>query len=39
MLNYKIYNKKTMSGESMIGPYHKEHHTFIFQDPSNFGKI
>jgi hypothetical protein len=25
-------------GESMIGWYHKEHHTLIFQDPSNFGK-
>jgi len=26
-------------GESMIEWYHKECYTFIFQDPSNFGKI
>jgi hypothetical protein len=26
-------------GENMIRWYHKEHHTLIFQDPSNFGKI
>jgi hypothetical protein len=25
--------------ESMIRWYHKEHHTLIFQNPSNFGKI
>jgi len=33
--NYGIAHK----GESMIEWYHKECHTFIFQDPSNFGKI
>ncbi len=31
MLNYKRYNKKTMSSESVNGQYHKECHTFIFK--------
>jgi hypothetical protein len=31
MLNYKKYNKKTMSGESINGWDHKERHTFIFR--------
>jgi len=31
MLNYKRYNKKTMSGESINGWDHKERHTFIFR--------
>jgi hypothetical protein len=30
---------KTNQGENIIVWCHKEHHTLIFQDPSNFGKI
>jgi hypothetical protein len=30
---------KKNQGEIIIGWYHKEDHTLIFQDPSNFGKI
>jgi hypothetical protein len=34
------YKENLFRGESMIGWYHKEHHTFlILQDPLDFGKI
>jgi hypothetical protein len=36
--NHMVVNQVQMGG-SMIGWYHKEHRTLIFQDPSNFGKI
>jgi hypothetical protein len=38
-VEYLIQANGRQVGESMFGWYHKEHHTLIFQDPSNFGKI
>ncbi len=37
--NDLVFHMMMTWGESMIRWYHKEHHTLIFQDPSNFGKI